>query len=549
MRSSSSTSPIWIDHFFRVAIVLALGAVFLAVFRGWKQEHAHHADMISDITVDLGGKPVREHCNTCHVYLGASISKDRVSSHPDLAPHSLEKLGCTGCHLGEGMAFDPELSHGLPGYGARKVLKGKDLQASCYRCHELKALKGAEQAWKGYELFASKPCGTCHRLAMLKRGGYYGPDLSEIGSYLGLDKLYEAIRDPKSEPVNSIMPRFPLSRSQVTHITYFLKSQVKDPFYVTRMMLETGHMSPAIPEMASIVGSDKTGMGLLKTMKCIGCHKFNEEDGQISPDLSFIGRMRTQEYLDHFVLSPAKFIPGATMPIIAMDAEKKALLIRFLLTDGANKPDHSGHTDSKSLYMVLCQRCHAAAGDGFGIIQPNLANFPRAFANSAAFFRRVSDKRILTSLSEGIPGTSMPPYGQLLSDSERNDLVDIVFSSFVGINRKEKEALQPLSARPPDTPSPDKGKTLFQKHCVRCHGNVGTGTGPEYLKYLPKPRNLRNHLFFAGIENDRVERSVYDGVPGTAMQAFRNKLQPDDLWAIVNKVRELSGAGERGGKS
>jgi mono/diheme cytochrome c family protein len=237
------------------------------------------------------------------------------------------------------------------------------------------------------------------------------------------------------------------------------------------------------------------------------------------------------------------------MPIIAMDAEKKALLIRFLLADGANKPDHPGHTDSKSLYMTLCQRCHAAAGDGFGVIQPNLANFPRAFANNAAFFRHVSDERIGKSLSEGIPGTSMPPYGQLLSDSERNDLGDLVFSSFVGIKRMEKEALQPLPARPSDAPSPDKGETLFQKHCVRCHGKAGTGTGPEYLKYLPKPRNLRNGLFFAGIENDRIARSVYDGVPGSAMPAFRDKLKPNDLWAVVEQVRQFSGTGERGGRT
>jgi mono/diheme cytochrome c family protein/cbb3-type cytochrome oxidase cytochrome c subunit len=532
--------PVWIDRFFAVAALLALGAVLLAVFRGWKQEHAHHANMISDITVDLGGKPVREHCNTCHVYLGASASKEHGSSHPDITPHSMENLGCTGCHLGEGMAFDPELSHGLPGYGARKILKGKELQASCYTCHELKPLKGAEQAWKGYELFALKPCGTCHRLAMLKSGGYYGPDLSDIGSYLGLDKLYEAVHDPKKEPVNSIMPRFPLSRSQVTQITYFLKNQVKDPFYVTPMVLEAERMSPAVPEMVFSEGSDSSGLGLLKSMKCIGCHKFNAEDGQISPDLSFVGWMRTQEYLDKFVLSPAKVIPGATMPIIVMEAEKKSSLIRFLLTDGKNRPDHSGHTDSKSLYMVFCQRCHAAAGDGFGMIQPNLANFPRAFANNAVFFRHVSDKRIMTSLSEGIPGTSMPPYGRVLSDSEKNDLLELVFSTFVGTGRYQKDSLQPLPMKPPQLPSPDDGEHLFQKNCAGCHGKAGTGTGPDYLKYLPKPRSLRNILLFASISDDRIARSVYDGVPGTAMPAFRGKIRSPDLWVFVRKVRTFS---------
>jgi mono/diheme cytochrome c family protein len=45
------------------------------------------------------------------------------------------------------------------------------------------------------------------------------------------------------------------------------------------------------------------------------------------------------------------------------------------------------------------------------------------------------------------------------------------------------------------------------------------------------------------VENDRIARSVYDGVPGTAMPAFRSKLDAVDLWAIVKRVRELSGTG------
>jgi mono/diheme cytochrome c family protein len=134
----------------------------------------------------------------------------------------------------------------------------------------------------------------------------------------------------------------------------------------------------------------------------------------------------------------------------------------------------------------------------------------------------------------------MPPYGGLLSDSEQNDLLNLVFSAFVGTNRHEKHAPPPLPLKSSEISSPAEGGTLYQKHCTRCHGKAGTGTGPEYLKYLPRPRNLRNSLFFASISDDRIGQSVYYGVPGTAMPAFKNDLEPDELWAIVEKVRRFS---------
>lgn len=105
------------------------------------------------------------------------------------------------------MARDLVISHGVPGLGARKVLAGPDLQASCYRCHELKPLPGAEKAWEGFQIFSANACDTCHNVEGLA-GGRYGPDLSEVGSFLGLEKIQKAIEDPKAEPENSIMPKF-----------------------------------------------------------------------------------------------------------------------------------------------------------------------------------------------------------------------------------------------------------------------------------------------------------------------------------------------------
>lgn len=533
--------PVWINRLLFVAAFLACSAALWAAFAEWGRRPDHHAGLIADITVNLNGRPVREHCTSCHPDGGPArpgTQEDVDQVHPDISPHSAETLGCTGCHLGEGMALDIEVSHGLPGLGARKVLKGRNLQASCYTCHELKPLVGAEKAWQGYELFLGKACDTCHHVAALGQGGRYGPDLSEIGSLLGLTNLQRAIKDPKQAPENSIMPRFPLSRSQVRALGYFLKSRVKDPNHTTPMLVQAGKVPlPPTPSLAAAV-PPLTGMALLQGNKCLACHRFRDADGRIAPDLTYIGRMRDPGYLRNFLDNPARQIPGAVMPRIPMPREREERLIRSLAREAAVLPTK---TDTKHLYMELCQRCHAASGDGYGPIQPNLANFPRAFANNAEFFRRIPDTRISQSIEKGIPGTSMPPYGNLLGREVLAPLIDLIFGTFIGITRDDKIPLPPLPSRPTHPLTEEKAGLLFRDRCLRCHGIAGTGTGPEHLKHLPRPRNLTNPPYFASLKDERIVRAIADGIPGTAMPSFRDQLSAEELWGLVGKVRRLSG--------
>ena len=133
------------------------------------------------------------------------------------------------------MARDLVISHGRLGNEARKVLAGQDLQATCYRCHDLKPLPGAEKAWQGFQLFSTNACDACHNVDGLA-GGRYGPDLSEMGSFLGLKQIQKAIEDPKADPENSIMPKSSLSPEQIQAISYFLKSRMRESLYETPML-------------------------------------------------------------------------------------------------------------------------------------------------------------------------------------------------------------------------------------------------------------------------------------------------------------------------
>lgn len=368
-------------------------------------------------------------------------------------------------------------------------------------------------------------------------GGRFGPDLSSIGSTLGLEALEQAIREPKKEPANSSMPRFALSKGQVQSLVWFLKSRVANPFHTTPMVrrADSGRQPPLSPTLAEALVYDDGE--LLRATKCLACHQWGEADGRLAPDLSHIARQRDRDYLRDALLRPGRRIPGSTMPVIPLEPEVTDLVLDTLLR---SSPATDLDADAKQLYMHLCQRCHAAAGDGKGLIQENLANFPRAFVNNAGFFRTVSDQRLVHSLAEGIAGTSMPPYGKLLEEPQRQALLDLVFNAFVGISRSDKTSLQPLPAPAAVGVGAVVADRLFAAHCSRCHGLSGTGKGPEYLTHQPRPRNLTNRYFFAAIEDQRILRSVSDGVVGTAMPAFRSRFSSGELWALVQKVRTFT---------
>lgn len=550
--------PKWITPFFYISIVFALVVLLSVLFHDSRKSElgTHH---ISDITINLGGKRVREHCTTCHIDGGRPDSGDLskiIRTHPDISPHRIDQLGCTGCHLGEGMALDLEISHGLPGLGAREVLSGKEMQASCFRCHVPGPLVGAEQAWKGYQRFYTSACNTCHKVDRAGTAGLYGPDLSHIGSSLGLGQLLEAIREPRKAPVNSKMPRFPLSKGQATQISYYLKSLTGTPYYATPMQLQTGMVKIADVDLVPDDMDLTEDIQLLYRSQCLACHKFSDIDGRIGPDLTYVGAQRNAEHLKGFMLNPTRFIPGAAMPRVPMTDSVLQNLVIFLSTkavgplseggahDEMISPHRQGGSDSvgKHLYMQLCQRCHAAEGNGRGPIQPNLATFPRAFLDNADFFRSITDKRVNDSILDGIPGTSMPGYRRLLSPSQLDQVLDLVFTAFVGIDRHEKSPQHLLPDKPENLPAKTTTDSLYRENCQRCHGAFGTGTGPDALDYLPRPRNLRNGPYMKSLSDKRILGVIFNGVPGTAMPAFRDHLPPQNVWGLVEKVKAFSHA-------
>jgi copper transport protein len=94
----------------------------------------------------------------------------------------------------------------------------------------------------------------------------------------------------------------------------------------------------------------------------------------------------------------------------------------------------------------------------------------------------------------------------------------------------------------PDSASIARGQELYQANCLACHGSEGRGDGPTSLGLNPRPAD-----FTSGHTDSHPDGDVYywikTGVPNSAMPAFEEKFNDEDIWNLVNYVRRLSAQG------
>jgi len=127
----------------------------------------------------------------------------------------------------------------------------------------------------------------------------------------------------------------------------------------------------------------------------------------------------------------------------------------------------------------------------------------------------------------------------------------------------DEHIIAPAKA-PPDkhdlVASIQRGQKLFDSEvtkCKSCHGPVGLGDGelqldawnkekkeqPDRYYSLPlqytKPRNLHLGIYRGGRRPIDLYRRIYGGISPSGMPGF-SKLQPEEIWDLVNFVRSIS---------
>jgi len=85
---------------------------------------------------------------------------------------------------------------------------------------------------------------------------------------------------------------------------------------------------------------------------------------------------------------------------------------------------------------------------------------------------------------------------------------------------------------------PAKGKVVFEKLCVICHGAQGKGDGPAGQMMMPRPTDFTSPKIKGKPDSD-LFKSIQDGRPPTTMPAFKEQLSAQQISDVLAYIRSL----------
>lgn len=219
----------------------------------------------------------------------------------------------------------------------------------------------------------------------------------------------------------------------------------------------------------------------------------------------------------------------------------------------------TAQVDAQAVYEKWCAGCHGEDGSGAGPAANTMLPRPRDFRGALYQVRTTAtgelptDADMLKVIDQGMPGTAMPGWADVLSQEERLALVDYLktFSRFfqgdppteLDFGRATRATDEALA----------RGEEVYQSvECWRCHGQRGRGDGasaptlsddggfPIFATDLTK-----NWRFNGGGTVEEIYRVLRTGLDGTPMPTFSDivdagVITDDDLWSLAHYVRGLS---------
>ena len=212
--------------------------------------------------------------------------------------------------------------------------------------------------------------------------------------------------------------------------------------------------------------------------------------------------------------------------------------------------------EGKQLFNQKCLRCHGGSGNGQGTYARQTLTHPANLHERISNFPPPGDNYHFWRMSEGVPGTAMPPWGWSLDETTRwkiatyeLSLVDGAIRTVDGsVSDDEGDAYNdqthitpPIAGTQQDF---ETGKALYGLYCAQCHGTEGHGDGPASIKtdggYInPEPANFEE----SGGDFTNYGRWVWkvrEGVETTNMPVWKVALNDEQIFRLVFYIQGFS---------
>ena len=90
--------------------------------------------------------------------------------------------------------------------------------------------------------------------------------------------------------------------------------------------------------------------------------------------------------------------------------------------------------------------------------------------------------------------------------------------------------------------NPQDGQTIYEKQCLRCHGQRLDGRGPEAEYLIVKPTDFRSVSSRSKTDWELLI-TIANGVLFTPMHAFRRELTDQQLVDVLSYIRRVAPPG------
>ncbi len=228
------------------------------------------------------------------------------------------------------------------------------------------------------------------------------------------------------------------------------------------------------------------------------------------------------------------------------------------IDQGAAPAEQSADSTAlERIYLERCAQCHGEEGAGDGPAADLLYPRPRDFTLGVVKYKTSHadsefpyDRDLRRTIREGLPGTSMPAWGEILTEPQIDGLIGLIREFGEWAEESDEDlGTEPieLGARIETSPeSVSRGAEVFEKACVQCHGEKGRGNITSGKKLKDDwgdriwPRNLTHPATWRWTKGPvDIFQRISAGIRGTPMPEHTTTMSIEDRWHVANFAMTL----------